>query len=138
MSNFAEGNIESKDQGTCARANGGKLKLSLFPLHLVAGAVRVFMFGAQKYAAWNWAKGGQWSTPMDCMLRHLFKWWYCGEEYDEESGEHHLDHAMCNLLFLIHYRQTFKKGDDRPPGDVTHFPVELDSLKMLFKERSQS
>ncbi|MCP4900020.1 MAG: hypothetical protein GY906_23880 [bacterium] len=131
MKEFAEGNIDSTERGTCARKNGGKIMLSLVPFHLLAGTARVLMWGARKYAPWNWAKGGQWSTPMDCMLRHLFKWWYCGEDCDQESGEHHLDHAMCNLLFLVHYKDTHNKGDDRPPKGVTCFDEGLGAISAL-------
>jgi hypothetical protein len=118
---FAEGDIESADRGTCARANQGKATFSLVPMHLLTGCSRVLENGSKKYAPWNWAKGGKWSTPFDCMMRHMFKWWYCGEEYDAESGEHHLDHAMCNLLFLLHYKMTYSEGDDRPPVNITEF-----------------
>jgi hypothetical protein len=105
--------------------------LSLVPLHLLAGTARVLMWGSRKYAPWNWAKGGPWSTPMDCLLRHLFKWWFLGEEFDKESGLHHLDHAMCNLLFLIHYTDVHHAGDDRPPSS-TQFAKGMDEFCQLF------
>lgn len=109
------GDLHSTAKGTGARKNAGKVKLSLVPLHLLGGAARVMEYGAEKYAPYNWAKGMDWSECMDCLLRHLFKWWYCREQNDPETGEHHLDHAMCNLLFLLHYQRTFTEGDNRPP-----------------------
>jgi hypothetical protein len=133
---YAEGDIESSARGTGARANSGKVSLSLLPLHLLAGTARVLMGGTVKYAAWNWAKGMNWSTCMDCLLRHLFKWWYCGEDIDPESGEHHLDHVFCNLFFLRHYADTHPDGDDRPPKDVAHFDESLGNLSVLFKEEA--
>lgn len=132
MSNYAEGDIESTARGTCARANGGKVSFSMVPLHLLYGCARVLVWGTRKYAAWNWAKGGKWSTPFDCAMRHLFKWWFFGEECDQESGLHHLDHAICNLLFLIHYRDSYLDGDDRPPVDVTRFSDSLPAFCELF------
>ena len=126
---FNEGDVNSKERGTCARSNTGKVSVSLVPFHLLAGCARVLMWGSKKYAPWNWAKGGQWSTPMDCLLRHLFKWWFCGEEVDKESGEHHLDHAMCNLLFLIHYNKTHLDGDDRPDPSLTFFNTTISELE---------
>ena len=131
MTSFAEGDINSEERGTCARANGGKVQFSLFPMHLLAGACRVFMHGAIKYAAWNWTKGGRWSTAFDCMMRHMLKWWFCGEDFDAESGQHHLDHALCNLMFLIHYKDTYAAGDDRPPA-MTHFAESLAGINKLF------
>jgi hypothetical protein len=92
------------------------VELALLPLHLLAGTARVFMGGKLKYAEWNWTKGMKWSTAMDCLMRHLFKWWYLGEETDPESGEHHLDHVFCNLFMLRHYLTAFPEGDDRPPA----------------------
>ncbi len=129
VAKYNEGSVESTERGSCARTNAGKVSLSLIPFHLLAGAAKVMMKGRKKYAPWNWAKGGKWSTPMDCLLRHLFKWWFCGEELDKESGEHHLDHVMCNLLFLIHYVKTYTEGDDRPEPAITHFNKELSELE---------
>jgi hypothetical protein len=131
--NFNEGDISSNKRGTCARANNGKVRLSLFPMHLVAGATRVLMWGATKYAEWNWAKGGRWSTAFDCMMRHMFKYWFFREELDEESGMHHLDHALCNLMFLIHFKDTYKEGDDRPPTDTTGFSDSLPDFNKRWK-----
>lgn len=129
---YAEGDINSNARGSGARANQGKVSLSLVPLHLLAGVARVFMYGRLKYASWNWAKGMKWSTAMDCTFRHLIKWWFLGEECDEESGEHHLDHAICNLLMLRHYIKTYTLGDDRPPKTVTAFDEELSDFCKLF------
>jgi hypothetical protein len=109
------GDLNSTAPGTGARKNKGKVMYSLVPFHLLGGTARVLEAGAIKYAPWNWTKGMSWASTFECLLRHLFKWWFCREEYDEDDGEHHLDHAMCNLLFLIHHAKTFKDGDDRPP-----------------------
>ncbi|MFA5186675.1 MAG: dATP/dGTP diphosphohydrolase domain-containing protein [Patescibacteria group bacterium] len=132
MSKFDEGDINSTERGTCARANGGKVSFSIVPLHLLYGCSRVFVWGALKYAQWNWAKGGKWSTAFDCLMRHMIKWWFFGEECDQESGLHHLDHAMCNLLFLIHYKDTHKAGDDRPNQWVAHFQESLGNFSARF------
>lgn len=128
----AEGNLDTDERGTCARFNSGKVRLTLVPLHLLAGAARVLIWGTRKYAPWNWAKGGAWSTPMDCLLRHLIKWWFFGEDYDADSGLHHLDHAMCNLLFLIHYRDTYHEGDDRPGQVMTDFQRSMNDFSSVF------
>ena len=36
------------------------------------------------------------------MLRHI-KAWQSGDFYDQETKEHHLDHALCCLIFLRHF-----------------------------------
>ena len=133
---MAEGDVESSSRGSCARLNGGKVALSMVPMHLLHGVARVFMGGALKYAPWNWAKCGKWSTPFDCMMRHMFKWWFMGEDFDQESGEHHLDHVMANLLFLIHYRDTFSDGDDRPKCKITCFSGTLPGFNRKFDAES--
>ena len=130
---YAEGDINSQKRGSGARANRGKCALSLVPLHLFAGAARVFMGGKLKYASWNWSKGMAWDTCFDCLLRHLFKWWFCREELDEESGEHHLDHAIANLLMLRHYHTAHKNGDNRPPAS-TGFADALEDFNTCFNE----
>ena len=64
-----------------------------------------------------------------------------GEDIDTESGEHHLDHAICNLLFLRHYEMTYREGDDRPPSHID-FQEALDFFNQTFdaekyQERNQ-
>jgi ribosomal protein L32 len=75
--------------------------------------LRVWMYGAKKYAAWNWAKGMDWSVPFACAMRHLAAW-QRGEDIDPESGQSHLAHAMCNLRMLTLYTKNYPEGDDRP------------------------
>jgi len=129
---YAVGNINSKDKGSGARANKGKISLSLVPIHLLAGCARVFMSGAIKYAPYNWTKGMPWSDAFDPLFRHLIKWWYLGEDIDLESGEHHLDHILCNLFMLKHYTKSYIEGDDRPPQDITRFNEWLGDFNTLF------
>lgn len=133
---YAEGDINSSERGSGARANSGKVALSLVPFHLLAGVARVLMGGRLKYAEWNWAKGQAWSTCMDCACRHLTKWLWLGEDTDPDSGEHHLDHVICNLLFLRHYTTMYKDGDDRPPQDLTHFNESMEAMMAPFDEQA--
>lgn len=131
---FVVGDVNSSAKGSGARANKGKTSFSLVPLHLLAGTARVFMAGKLKYAEWNWAKGMPWSTCVDCLIRHFLKWWFLGEDIDDESGEHHLDHMLCNLFMLKHYSMAFKEGDDRPNSDLTHFTDGWEDFNKLFDE----
>jgi hypothetical protein len=131
---YTEGNLDSRERGSGARANGGKVSFALVPFHLFSGVARVFMGGKLKYAEWNWAKGMGWSVVVDCVFRHLFKWWYMGEDLDPESGEHHIDHIICNLLMLKHYTRAYPDGDDRPPQDMTGFNEWLSDMATQFDE----
>jgi len=107
------GDIDSDKKGTGARFNEGKVPLELIPLSTLEGAAFVMAHGAKKYKRWNWMKGMDWLVPYGCLLRHMAAW-YDGEDDDEESGLPHLDHAMCNLIMLIHYAKNYPEGDDRP------------------------
>ena len=131
----ATGDLASIEKGSGARRNGGKVALSLIPFHLLAGCCRVFMGGQLKYTAWNWASGMKWSVCFDCTLRHLFKWWFLGEDIDPESGEHHLDHCFANLFMLRHYVDNYKEGDDRPPAHA-FFTESMDDFSKKFDEEA--
>ncbi len=128
-----QGDTASTAKGSGTRQNTGKIALSLIPFHLLAGCCRVFMGGKIKYDEWNWAKGMNWSYCFDSTMRHLFKWWFCREDIDPESGEHHLDHVFCNLFMLRHYVDNYKKGDDRPPCYV-EFSNSMSDFSKLFDE----
>lgn len=111
------GDVNSSEKGSGARYNGGKSDLSLIPLCTLEDEARVWMYGKQKYAAWNWTKGMPWSVPLACALRHLAAW-QKGEDIDQESGQPHLAHVMCNLRMLMLYSKTYQEGDDRPPKEM--------------------
>ncbi len=81
-------------------------------------ATYVWEYGAAKYAAWNWAKGMQWSIPVGCILRHIRDIIVKGETHDPESTATHWGHVMCNLQMLEHFTFTYTEGDDRPPREI--------------------
>jgi|TARA_R110000822_G_scaffold126445_1_gene261674 hypothetical protein len=100
-------------RGSADRDNKGKAEYSLIPMLALEDCARVFMFGRDKYSAWNWADGMDWLVPYDCMMRHMAAW-QGGEDIDPESGLPHLGHAMCNLVMLSMFSKTHPEGDDRP------------------------
>lgn len=75
-------------------------------------AARVFDYGRNKYAAWNWAKGMAWSIPIACAARHL-RSIIEGEHLDPESRLPHRGHVFCNFAMVLCYEHTFTEGDDR-------------------------
>lgn len=95
------------------KLDDGKNPLDLIATDWVEGTGRILQFGAQKYAAYNWSKGMKWSRVFSATLRHLYKWWR-GEDIDPETGESHLYHASCNLMFLSEYELHGLGEDDRP------------------------
>lgn len=103
------------DKGAAKRADRGKLRYDLMPPQALEDIVQILTFGAEKYGDRNWEGGMAWSRCYGSMMRHIQAWW-SGEDVDSESGEHHLAHAACNLIFLMEYTRTKSDLDDRP-GD---------------------
>ena len=63
----------------------------------------VLEFGAQKYAPGNWLKVSEpHERYTNAALRHLVAR-IEGEVRDPESGLPHLAHAVCSLLFALHF-----------------------------------
>lgn len=79
---------------------------------------RVFTYGKAKYAAWNWAKGMDWSIPLACAGRHAIKVLYLDEELDDESGHPHVGHYLANLVMLRTFVDTYPEGNDLPPPEL--------------------
>jgi len=94
--------------------DGGKLRYDLLSPEALRGIADVLRYGAAKYEDRNWEAGIKWSRVYAALLRHLVDAWWAGEDFDEESGLHHLDHAACCLHFLQTYRHTRTDFDDRP------------------------
>lgn len=104
-------------EGQGIKHDQGKLMWHLFPLWCFHGVVRVLMAGAKKYAPWNWTKGMPYSQTYNAAIRHLDAF-MGGEDFDPETGESHLDHAQCCIMFLKHHFENHKNLDDRFKGNV--------------------
>lgn len=94
----------------------GKLRWELFPAESAEQIIKVLMFGATKYDAWNWSKGIKFTRLFAALMRHMWAW-YRGETNDPETGLNHLAHAGCCLMFLLSYSQRkdyLEQFDDRP------------------------
>ena len=92
----------------------GKPEFELLPFELMSGVNKIFQYGANKYQVNNWKKPDfLMSRAYNALLRHMFAFWN-GEDYDKESGLLHLDHAMCNLLFMKYHLLNTPAADHRP------------------------
>lgn len=96
------------------KKDDGKPRWELAPYDAIRGVVEILTFGAKKYDARNWEKGIAYGRVFGATMRHLTAWWG-GESIDPESGRSHLDHAMCEIMFLSAYeKRGMTQFDDRP------------------------
>jgi len=114
----------SKQEGL--RFNKGKSRIDLAPADAMLHVGDVLAMGAKKYNERNWEHGMPYSKVISSLERHLAKW-KAGEDLDDESGLHHIDHVMCNALFLSRYVRAFPELDDRYiPYIMNHKRIGLD------------
>ena len=97
---YSAGNGFAKIHPVGRKYDQEKPDWSLLPLDTMTGTVKVLTMGAKKYDRENWRKVPDGvNRYFAAAMRHLAAW-QAGEEKDSESGESHLDHAMCCLIFL--------------------------------------
>lgn len=81
--------------------DSGKPRWDLLPLKATTKIVEVLTYGAQKYAPDNWRHVQEPKRRYyAAAMRHIVSWAQ-GERLDPESGQPHLAHAACCLLFLL-------------------------------------
>lgn len=86
----------------------GKVIMGAIPPDAELAVARVLTFGAEKYARDNWRKVPDMDVRyMDAALRHLNAY-RRGESVDSESGESHLAHAACCIMFLLQIEEESK------------------------------
>lgn len=90
-----------------------KPQWSLLPFEALEEVVEVLTSGAKKYAPDNWKYVPDADARyMDAAFRHMAQYMQ-GEQYDEETGNNHLAHAVGCLLFKLWFdHQTEKLYDD--------------------------
>lgn len=101
--------LEKKD----LKKDNDKARWDLLPIPALRHVVDVYTFGVKKYEARSWERGMAYSRVYAALLRHVTAWW-TGENFDKESGLHHLAHAAWNCLALLTYEMTGLGTDDRP------------------------
>ncbi|MGL4753602.1 MAG: dATP/dGTP diphosphohydrolase domain-containing protein [Aeromonadaceae bacterium] len=90
------------------KLDGGKAIMGAIPPDAELAVARVLTFGAEKYARDNWRKVPDMDVRyMDAALRHLNAY-RRGEPVDSESGESHLAHAACCIMFLLQIKEESK------------------------------
>lgn len=91
-----------------AKADAGKLQLTLVPREIIRAIARVRMYGTNKYHdPDNWKKVSK-QRYKDAAFRHFLAYLDNPDGNDEESGLPHLWHLACNVAFLC---EDYEKGD---------------------------
>ena len=93
----------------------GKPPMSLIPRPAMESEAMALRYGRDKYGAYNFKKGFDYSRLIDAALRHILAF-NEGEELDSESGVSHLGHARACLAFLIDQQARGTGKDDRFKG----------------------
>lgn len=98
-----------------AKADAGKLKLTLVPRNIIRAIAVVRDYGNAKYPEGgpdNW-KQVEPERYRDAMFRHLLAYLDDPAAVDPESGIPHLWHLACNCAFLCEMEDSSKeKGED--------------------------
>lgn len=84
------------------KTNEGKALWCLLPMKQVEEVVKVFTYGAYKYAPNNWKnEKDPFTKDFSAALRHLAA--YQNGEVTDESGFPHLAHAIADLLIVMYH-----------------------------------
>ena len=83
-----------------AKADKGKLRISLTPTQIIKDIAEVRMYGTDKYGSpENW-KQVEMQRYIDALLRHTLEFIKDNDSADKESGIPHYKHMACNMAFI--------------------------------------
>lgn len=84
-----------------AKADAGKLQLTLVPREIIRAIAAIRMYGNEKYHdPENW-RTVEPERYRDAAFRHFLAYLDDPQGVDEESGLPHLWHLACNVAFLV-------------------------------------
>lgn len=121
--------LERMTVGT--KKDAGKPRMDLVPARADLAMGKIFGFGAEKYDEGdsiygnNWRQGMRWGRVIASLKRHIAKF-ELGEDYDDETGELHMAHVLCNAAMLHEFYSIFPQGDDRAVYWRKEFKIGLD------------
>lgn len=101
------GEIDKAEKAMAGRKHdSGKPLIGAVPPNALLAVAKVITFGAEKYGRDNWRQVENAETRyLDAALRHINSY-QRGELADPESGESHLAHAVCSLMFTIEMQES--------------------------------
>lgn len=95
---------------TGKKFDGNKTRYDLLPPKALDEFAKVLTFGASKYGPENWKQLDDLTNRyFAAAQRHLWAF-KRGESHDDESGFHHLAHALCCIAFML--EDEFDKLED--------------------------
>lgn len=83
-----------------AKADKGKLQITLVPRQIIRDIAEVRMYGNKKYHDPNNWKQVEIERYKDALCRHLLAYLDDPKSIDEESGIPHYKHLACNMAFI--------------------------------------
>lgn len=114
-----------------------KVSISKTPLVSLLHLSHAMMNGASKYGPYNWRGNPvQADIYIDAAIRHLGAWFDSREEVAEDSGVHHLGHAMACCAILLDAQATGNLVDNRPENGK--FNEIAKQLNEVIKKRSEN
>lgn len=81
------------------KLDNGKLMLELIPPECYISLGKILTYGANKYGPNCW-QSVEPKRYVGALLRHLTAYLIDPTSVDEESGLLHIDHLLCNAMFL--------------------------------------
>lgn len=86
---------------TGRKDDAGKPRYDLLPATSVQEVVQVLTHGAAKYGPENWKQIQDLHNRYYAAAQRHIQAHRLGVKRDEETGLHHLAHAICSLIFIM-------------------------------------
>lgn len=115
LQQLARETLQAKDTNPKDAVGTKKAPLSVISGPFLASLGNAMLEGARKYGRHNYRVAGvRYSVYYDAAFRHLMAWWE-GEDFDPDSGEHHLVKAAACMAVMFDSVNQGNAVDDRPP-----------------------
>lgn len=109
-----------------AKKDADKPRCGLVPPAIIEAIGRVRSFGVKKYAdPDNWLRVEK-ERYVDALLRHICKYLRDPKGVDKESGLPHLEHAACNMAFILELDERQRLANAKETGPAKTGPVSSD------------
>ena len=114
------------------RFNKGKNRLELIDAWVMERVGEVLTFGAEKYDPQNWRKGLSMIETLGSLKRHLSAFEKGSQDYDNETGLHHLSHVIVNAMMALYNAKYNPQVDDRVKHSQKYYSVGYDIDDVLL------